>query len=576
MRRLRTVWLPVLVFLGSIVPLTIAGYAAIADEPRAITEARETCGGTDCHAEAVEAYAAGPHAEQGCVTCHEGAEEHVADPENVTAVIDWRVDSCADAECHETIASTYLYDDNLKVGPFGGSQREPAIHKTEEFPEYNTIIAGHPFTRDYREEGAHLYILEEHYETLRGKFDTCLQCKSTKVVWAWERGRPLTVDKDQVITLKHTATDEKPARTVDVPAGTVIQLGTDFESFEVSSSVTFPDGRVYISRPGPDEDFAEHHNMLWAATMAATKDLLPYGTGCNHCHDPHSGQLRAMRPAMNKAIESGGPKGQGGVNPYDPEAGTDFDNARVQDREILVCAQCHVEYSCARSAIDRKVRDHFGWSKAGDLHDYYMRQFGYQQDWANAIIGKPLIKSQHPEVELLWNSVHYATGASCASCHMPFVRTGTGEWVRSHWMTSPYKYHEPEVFSAFAEATGLRSTIDRGPCAVCHADRIYQGIAGQVKVYERQKVVEQLLARSVATLGAVREAVDAGLKVDTAAHNAAVEQHQRAHVLWEYLIVSENSMGFHNFAEVLAAMDDAEKHAREAIRRAEMAYPAGR
>ena len=558
--------------LGLISILTMTGCATVPYSSKAVTEARGACG--ECHAAQVDAHAVGPHSQSACSTCHVGAAEHAADPETATASIDWRVDSCA--RCHETIASMYLYDDNLKVGSFGGSQREPEIHKVETFPEYNTIVAGHPFTRDYREEGAKRYILEDHYGTLRGKFDTCLQCKSTRIAWAWDRGRALTVAEDQTVTLKHTATDEKPARTVEVPAGTVVQLGTDFESFEVSSTATFPDGRTFTSRPGPDEDPLEHYDMVWAAAMAATKDVLPYGMGCNHCHDPHNAQPRILRSALKVAIERGGGEGQGGVNPYDPKAGTTFEDARVRDRDILRCAQCHVEYTCARSGIDGKVRDHFGWSKAADIHDYYMDRFGYEQDWLQPIIGAPLVKSQHPEVELFWNSPHYNSGASCVSCHMPRVRTHAGEWVRSHWQTSPYKYHEPEVFAAFAEATGVQPALERGPCAVCHEDRTQRGLASQTAVYERQKTVERLLARSVGTLGEVREAVEAGVKVDAAAHSKAIEEHQRAHVLWENLIVSENSMGFHNLPEVFSAMDAAEEHAREAIHQAQAALPAGR
>jgi len=43
--------------------------------------------------------------------------------------------------------------------------------------------------------------------------------------------------------------------------------------------------------------------------------------------------------------------------------------------------------------------------------------------------------------------------------------------------------------------------------------------------------------------------------------------------LWENLIVSENSMGFHNYEEVMSSMDTAEQHAREAISLANEALP---
>jgi formate-dependent nitrite reductase cytochrome c552 subunit len=542
---------------------SVSGCVGAKYETDAVVSARAECG--ECHTEVVEAFAAGPHTDTRCEGCHAEAPAHAADPESVRPAITWRVGGCA--QCHDTIAAMFLYDDNLNAGPFGGSQREPAMDKVDKFPEYHTIVAGHAFVRDYREEGAHKWTLGEHYETLRPKFETCLPCKSTQVAWAWNTGSPLTVAADTQITLAHTAADDAPARTVDVPAGTVVTLATDHESYEVSASAVFPDGRTYTSRPAADEDPAEHRDMLWAATMASTKETMPTGTSCNHCHDPHSGSLRIIRSTLLDAIQR-----QGGVNPYDLRAVTDAAEASKMDFRTLLCAQCHVEYTCGRG-VDGVVRDHYGWAKAGDLHELYTREFGYRQDWTHAIIGEPLIKSQHPEVELFWNSVHHDAGASCGSCHMPRVQTRSGEWVRSHWMTSPYKYHRPDIYGAFAESVGLQPTLQTGPCATCHSSRIERAIEGQAAIYERQKEVQSLLAESVGALGAVRAAIDAGVKIDAGKHGDSVEEHRQAHVLWENLVVSENSMGFHNFAEVFGALDDAEAHAREAIRLARESLP---
>ncbi|MBE0416761.1 MAG: ammonia-forming cytochrome c nitrite reductase subunit c552 [Coriobacteriia bacterium] len=556
----------VLVLLCALLLIGLAGCGNNGYEKATVTEARELCAGSECHDVAVDAHASGPHAAVSCSECHEGASDHAKDPEGVSVVIDWRIDSCA--RCHETVTATYLYDDNTKVGPFGGSQREPAIHKADEFPQYNTIVAGHGFTRDYREEGAHLYMLEDHYDTLRGKFETCVQCKSTKIAWAWNTGTILTVPEDRTITLTHTATDDSPAREVVVPAGTTLEFDTDFRNYEVLATAQYAGGRTYTSRPDPDDNATEHQNMLWAATIAAIKETMPYGAGCNHCHDPHSGSQRLIRATMLEAIE------HGGVNPYDANTASSFETASARDRETLLCAQCHVEYTCGRSGVDGMVRDHFGWTKAANLHEEYTDIFGYRQDWVHAIIGDPLIKSQHPETELYWNSPHYDAGASCASCHMPRVRTVTGQWVRSHWFTSPYKYGNRDTFGAFAGKTGLRTNGQSNPCTHCHDDRTAQAIAGQEMVYERQKAVQRLLAASVNALGQVREAAEAGVAVKESRRQQALEAHRKAHVLWENLIVSENSMGFHNFDEVMDAMDAAEAEARAAIDFARRVLPA--
>ncbi|MFA0754489.1 MAG: hypothetical protein IMHGJWDQ_002276, partial [Candidatus Fervidibacter sp.] len=44
----------------------------------------------------------------------------------------------------------------------------------------------------------------------------------------------------------------------------------------------------------------------------------------------------------------------------------------------------------------------------------------------------------------------------------------------------------------------------------------------------------------------------------------AVRLHQLAHVRWENLVVSENSMGFHNPEEVFKELNEALDYARQA------------
>lgn len=542
--------------------VTVGCTASAPPVSTASAENMEACGGTDCHGEVVEAHSTGTHTSLACVDCHEGTgTEHANDPSAAVAVIDWTIDSCA--RCHEGEATSYLYDDNLKVGPFGGSQREPEIHKADEFPQYNTIVAGHGFTREYAEEGAHRYMLYDHARTKRGKFESCLQCKSTKIAYAWGTDMNLRVAEDTEITLTHTVTDSAPAKKVNIPAGTTISYATD-EDRAVDAKATFPDGTVWSSRPAASEDATQNYNMVWAASIAAIKETQPYGASCNHCHDPHTGKQRLVRKAMLTAIE------EQGVNPYSEGSPTDWTKAKRSDRNTLACAQCHVEYVCGKSGVDGVDRDYFSWAKAGDLHDVYSGRFDYAQDWRHAIIGEPLIKSQHPETELFWNSVHYNAGSSCSSCHMPQVTDSRGRTFRSHWMTSPYKYSDKEAWSGFADAVSLRGT-DSNPCVRCHSDRTERGIEQQQTFYARQAQVETLLAESVGLLGEMSEAERKGAKIPVQQRDTALDEHRRAHVLWENIAVSENSMGFHNFAEAMASMDEAERHVRAAIKESKAA-----
>jgi nitrite reductase (cytochrome c-552) len=306
--------------------------------------------------------------------------------------------------------------------------------------------------------------------------------------------------------------------------------------------------------------------MVWASTIAAIKETFPYGAGCNHCHDPHTGGERLVRKAMLAAIEGdGGPSGSGGVNPYREGSAKQWTNASKKDRHVLMCAQCHVEYVCGKSGVDGIDRDFFSWSKATDLHDVYSARFDYSQDWRHALMGEPLIKSQHPETELYWESPHYDVGATCSDCHMPQVRDARGRTFRSHWFTSPYKYRDEKTWTAFAENTGVRADPTGNPCVRCHSDRTEDGIAQQRAFFQRQAEIEKLLAASVAEFEKLKVAKTAKKSVDESAYARALEAHRRAHVIWENLAVSENSMGFHNFGEAMSALDEAEKQVRDAI-----------
>lgn len=542
-----------------------------AGEERLTTERQrandESCGGGDCHDDQIDATLGKAHSELECVTCHpDTGDAHRDDPEKAYAKTDWTVDGCG--ECHEGEAQTYLFDDNSRIGIYNGSVREPPEQRGDKlFPHYNTIVAGHAFAKDYREEGAHRFMLQDHMETLRGKSSTCVQCKSTKVAYAWNENMTLRVEKSVDVTLTHTATKDTPAKVVKVPEGTKLTFETNPDTGLVTTKMQMPDGTNYQAPVADKSDDATlAANMIWAGTIASADDVMPYGAGCNHCHDPHSGQARLVRQALIRSVHGEGiTKSKAGANPYEEETADSFASASAKDKRILLCAQCHVEYTCGKSSVDDKTRDTFGWAKAGDLHELYKSRYDYQQDWRHAIIGEPLIKSQHPETELYWSSVHYDAGATCQDCHMPEIQDNRGNTFRSHWMTSPFKYADDKQWRNFAENTGVDPAFPIKPCQQCHGDRTKAALDQQTAFYKRQGQIEKLLAESVGRLGNVRKAREGGANVPAGSWNDAVEAHQKAHVLWENIAVSENSMGFHNFDEAMTSMDEAEKLLREAI-----------
>ncbi len=449
-------------------------------------QAKEEC--RDCHRKIVDNQARKAHAGLACSQCHAGSLEHqdADDPAKVLPVVDFRAETCG--SCHRFQHETYFMTEPGTAGQYGGTPSDPKEHpKTKDFPLYDKIIAGHAFTKEYNEDRSHRFIMRDHINIQRGKYISCLNCKSTPIAYYWER------------EWKGMKLDEK--------------------------------GR-------------------WDDAIARIpKEMQDYGASCMHCHDPHTADLRIINKGLQRAIA------ERGVNPYWTEKNAkSFAEADRQQKETLLCAQCHVEYVCGPGA-DKKMRFVFGWRKVRDLDAFYREQFGYQQDWVHALINEPLIKSQHPEVELFWESKYERAGASCVTCHMPKVKVN-GRVVTSHWLVSPLRYIDRyikgEPMGAF-------------PCGQCHAvppqTLRQQVLRVQQQVDEAQKRVQQALSESLDAIAAAKQNQKS---VNGELLQKAVRLHQLAHVRWENLVVSENSMGFHNPEEVLKELSEALDYARQA------------
>ncbi len=456
-------------------------------------KAQEECGA--CHRQIAGATAAHAHSGLACSQCHPGSLEHqeAEDPTKVLPVVDFRAEVCG--SCHRFQYETYMMEEHGIPGLFGGTPANPLDHpKTKDFPLYNKIVAGHGFTKAYEEDRAHKWILRDHMSTKRPKNLACLNCKSTHVAYYWGRnwrGLAMNLEGDPAAKWKE-AIDRIP------------------------------------------------------------KEMHDYGASCNHCHDPHSAQLRIINKPLQQAIA------ERGVNPYWAEKNAkSFEEADKQQKEILLCAQCHVEYVCGPGA-DKKVRLDWSWRKVRDLDDYYRNKFNYQQDWVHAIIGEPLIKSQHPEVETFWESKYERAGASCVTCHMPKVNVN-GRTLTAHWLTSPLRYINRHIEG---------KPLGAFPCGQCHTvspqQLKQQVLRVQQHVDAAQKRVQQALSDSIDAIAAAKQAKQEGKMVSDELLQQAVRLHQYAHLRWENLIVSENSMGFHNPEEVLKELNEALDYARQA------------
>ncbi|MBA4370898.1 MAG: hypothetical protein C0418_04895 [Coriobacteriaceae bacterium] len=606
-RRFALVVLASCLLVGLVVAFPLVGTTAVT------VADNSSCGGSACHATAVTQVAASGHKGYACVQCHEGASAHQAVPSDATKypTVHFDLDLCGAAGCHPDQFGTYTYGDDYKT-KYGGSPT--AWPKTNDFGHYNDIIDGHGFAKDYNEERSHDMMLRDHVDIKRGKFEVCLQCKSTKVTYYWDSGKTRTIKSAVTVTSGHLAAP------ILIPAGTKVLMATNRTTVkphnnEVNVVVTMPDGITKYSSyalAGATTDF----NMTWAALYALTVNELPTGSktvdsgnGCNHCHDPHmsarntAGELVGFRIIRKSEILQIAAKG---LNPYVSGSPKVFDSSQPLDieRGVALCAQCHVEYVCGKSGIDGIDRDYFPWAKVGELETIYKAEFPpqtgqpgpYVMDWSHGTgllgsptapglywtpfpIAEPLIKSQHPEAETYWNSRHYANGAPCFLCHMPKVTKTSGGTFTSHWMASPNKYMEATPVQAFAGEFGL--TLDADgiivPCGACHGgflarmkNKAYQIQDGN---YSMALNGQTALMDSLKAIKAAKDAKAAGKNVDMAKLKLATDSHRMAHVRWENLAVSENSMGFHDPAAFSTEMKNVVTYATNAKNYATSAIP---
>ncbi len=561
----------------------------------------DVCSGTagGCHSERVSYMGVSAHAQMLCDDCHPGTQGHLDDPtKQVKPKVRFELEACAG--CHPDQYGTYTYGDSFKTRYGGSPSHWP---KTNDFAYYNSTVDGHGFVREYLEERSHNVMLKDHYDVARGKFDVCLQCKATKVAYYWDSGQVRTIQNDVAVKGGHMAA------TVTVPAGTKVTMSTyrttvgTPKNHEVRVVVTLPNGTKYSSYDlaGATKDVT----WPWSALYALTVDGLPAGAktidsgnGCNHCHDPHRvGKDARGNPVGFRIIRSSQKymMSRLGVNPYAATKTYAFDpgTALNAEKATALCAQCHVEYVCGRSGIDTINRDYFPWKKVRELESVYMAEFPawstypgpYTMDWRHGTgalssplspqyyvsgytypLLEPLIKSQHPEAEFYWNSRHYENGAGCYTCHMPTVEKSDGTKFTSHWMASPNKYMEAEPVKAFATAFGLKLNKDGiiVPCGACHGGNLARM---KNKAYQIQdgnysmglSVQTQLLD----AMKAIKAAKD-DPKADQAKIKLACDEYRKAHLRWENLCVSENSMGFHNPAEFSAEMKAAATFATNA------------
>ncbi|AXA34897.1 MAG: ammonia-forming cytochrome c nitrite reductase subunit c552 [Candidatus Hydrogenedentota bacterium] len=272
---------------------------------------------------------------------------------------------------------------------FGGSEAMPrtpteadprsvvAQSKLEEDPRLKIMWAGYAFSRDYREERGHAYMLEDQMFTERQKVapqpGACLHCHASMYI---------------------------PYKKVGD--------GDIMKGFAILNKLPYPEAKAKA-----DE------------VMAKLNDKL-HPVACIDCHDPNTMQLRITRPAFINGIRA--LKEHQGVKDYDVNK-----MATRQEMRAYVCAQCHVEYYF--KGPDKQLT--YPWHdgiKADEILAYYDR-IGFK-DWTHKETSAPALKAQHPEFELWSQGVHARAGVACADCHMPYKRVGAMK-ISDHHVRSP-------------------------------------------------------------------------------------------------------------------------------------------
>jgi hypothetical protein len=123
-----------------------------------------------------------------CIDCHTDRTSEYFGTAHVglASYVPFDLETCGG--CHPDQYETYIYGDDWKT-KYGGSPGPDVEHapgtvnhlpngdpdlwnKLLDFGNYNDIIDGYGFTREYNEERSHNVMIQDHHDVTRGKKDT--------------------------------------------------------------------------------------------------------------------------------------------------------------------------------------------------------------------------------------------------------------------------------------------------------------------------------------------------------------------------------------------------------------------
>ncbi|MCH1920237.1 ammonia-forming nitrite reductase cytochrome c552 subunit [Shewanella sp. A3A] len=243
--------------------------------------------------------------------------------------------------------------------------------------------------------------------------------------------------------------------------------------------------------------------------------------GCSDCHEKGTAKLRISRPFAERAFDT---------------IGKPFDKASRNEKQSLVCSQCHVEYYFEKTEA-RNGFVKFPWDDGTSveaMENYYDNI--HFADWTHKISKTPMLKAQHPGYETWSTSVHGANNVSCVDCHMPKVTNAEGRKFTDHKVGNPFDRFEDT-------------------CARCHTQSkefmVGQYEKGKAKVLELKAAAETQLVHAHFEAGAAWQAgaTDAEMA-------PILEDIRHAQWRWDFSIASHGVYA-HNPTEALRILGTA-------------------
>jgi len=507
-----------------------------------------------CHSDMVNFLNQGKHKNFDCSDCHgkndKELSSHIKSPSKVRPYIKpLKEGPSFCGNCHEKEFEEYKHV-NLKSIP----KIEKASPKGRA-PAFDLLLHRYGFVFEHSEPRSHIFMLLDHVIVDRG-YKGRFRLKDYKFFIppeGWDGNiTPLIIDTKKEKAPWEDKKDSRLAKPFVFGAGNRVCLNCKTTDYSV--------GWETISKGGNKTGygrFVRAGNDVAAEDIA--KGIVKFSLNCTHCHDPHLTKMRVIRDALIEALKERGPY------PYDenknekakkelkliafPKAKKNYremfvwDKDKNKDLNWLTCAQCHVEYECnpvTDIKTDKKIKfddprtNVFSWRNIFDTYEYYTKTLGIYT-FKHGITKAKIIKAQHPETEVWWESKHEKAGVDCIDCHMPD------------------KFHSPMS----PKIIGVEKT-----CLNCHKEwnkeealYVIEGI--QEYIRGKMRDAEFHLSRLVNTISLADK-----MEVKKEIVDSARVLHSKAHLLWEWW-TAENSDGFHDPDEAFITLGEASRLAEK-------------